>query len=50
MLSNSRVPSLSKVCVSKIVGEIKQFCCGADFDELGNHSAILGPLENLCKG
>lgn len=46
---NSRVPTLSKTCVSKIVSDIRLFCRGTDFDDLGNHSTILGPLENLCK-
>lgn len=46
------VPSLTRVCVSKIVNEIKLFCRGVEFEDLGTHSAeeiLVGPLENLCK-
>lgn len=48
-MMDSRVPSLTKVCVSKIVKEIKLFCRGVDFDQLGKQWLIPGPLENLCK-
>ena len=43
------VPSLTRVCVNKIVNEIEQFCQGVDFEELGTYPQILGPFENLCK-
>lgn len=46
---HSQVPSLTRVCVSKIVNEIQLFCRGIEFEELGQHSQILGPLDNLCK-
>ena len=43
------VPSLSRVCVAKIVNEITLFCQGTDFQELGKYSRIAGPLQNLRK-
>lgn len=46
------VPSLTRVCVNKIVNDIKLFCQGVDFEELGRHTSqdfLVGPLENLCK-
>ena len=45
---NSGVPSLTRVCVNKIVSEIELFCRGVDFEELGDYPQILGPFENLC--
>ena len=46
------VPSLTRVCVNKIVNDIKLFCQGVDFEELGSRTPqdlVVGPLENLCK-
>lgn len=49
MNSVFQVPSLARVCVSKVVNEIELFCQGEDFEELGKESLIVGPLEKLRK-
>lgn len=46
------VPTLTRVCVNKIVNEIKLFCRGVDFEDFGigsPHEVVVGPLENLCE-
>lgn len=46
------VPSLTRVCVNKIVNEIELFCRGVEFNDLGKHASsdiLVGPLENLCE-
>ena len=38
--------------MSKIVDDIKLFCRGVDFEDLGKdppNEKIVGPLENLCE-
>lgn len=47
--SVSSVPSLMKVCVVKIVEEIRELQQGVDFDDLGKYKFVIGPFENLCK-
>ena len=42
-------PSLRKLCVLKIVKEIKQFCPGLSFEDLGKYIYIVGPFEYLRK-
>ena len=42
-------PSLRKLCVLKIVKEIKQFCPGVSFEDLGKYIYIVGPFEYLRK-
>lgn len=42
-------PSLSRLCVSEIVRDIKQFCYGVKFEDLGRFKYIIGPFDNVCK-
>ena len=44
------VPSLRRICVLKVVEEIRNFCPGVAFEDLGKYYYIVGPLEYLCKG
>ena len=43
------VPSLRRVCVLKVVEEIRQFCPGVPFEDLGKYQFIVGPFEYICK-
>ena len=43
-------PSLTRICVIKIVKDIKKFCYGLRFDDLGKFKFIVGPFDNLCEG
>ena len=43
------VPTLRRVCVLKIVKDIKEFCPGISFGDLGKYQFIVGPFEYLCK-
>lgn len=43
------VPSLTKICVNKVVKEIKKFCYGVKFEEISKFKYIIGPFENICK-
>jgi len=43
------VPSLRRICVLKIVEEIRQFCSGVPFEDLGKYLYIVGPFDRLRK-
>ena len=43
------VPSLKRICVVKIVRDIKDFCHGVTFEDLGKYQYVVGPFEYLCK-
>ena len=43
------VPSLRRISVLKIVEEIKQFCPGVSFEDLGKYIYVVGPFEYLRK-
>ncbi len=42
-------PSLTRICVIKVVTDIKKFCYGLTFDDLGKFKFIVGPFDNLCE-
>ena len=42
-------PSLTRVCVAKIAKDIRNFCYGTRFEDLGRFKYIVGPFDNLCK-
>ncbi len=43
------VPSLTRICVLKVVEEIRSFCPGVTFEDLGKYKYIVGPFEYLGK-
>ena len=43
------VLSLKRVCVLKIVKDIRDFCPGVNFEDLGRYQFIVGPFEYLCE-
>jgi hypothetical protein len=43
------VPALARICVLKIVKDIKEFCPGVNFGDLGKYQSIVGPFQYLCE-
>ena len=43
------VPTLTRICILKIVKDIKEFCPGVNFGDLGKCPYTVGPFEYLCE-
>ena len=43
------VPTLTRICILKIVKDIKEFCPGVNFGDLGKCQFTVGPFEYLCE-
>ena len=43
------VPALARICVLKIVKDIKDFCPGVNFGDLGKYHFTVGPFQYLCE-